>query len=287
MPSDTRLLCRLGGEEVEHLLQENIWGLELFAFVVNHEIILLIQGVALLVTRLKATGAGVGAGPTLHITDKSVDPTLPITEDARDPTLHITVDTTVTQNHLILLTIVVAGLTLDLYLHIVGVIGPTLQMTVTTEEAVTMTILLIIIGVIVPILQRTVTIEEAATVTTLLKAVIFRTLQMFVLLERAAIVTTLRTTVTIIEGVDIVPFLVAFHLNIGEATHAVYHLGGQRGAIQEVFPGIVALVVVTLLIRRKALRGVAVLVHLPDLFQGLLHLGLRLHREMDYTIREV
>lgn len=270
----------------------------------DHEITLLIQGVALLVTRLKATEAGVGAGPPLHITDKSVDLTLPTTEDARDPTLHITVDTAVTQNHLILLTIVVAGLTLNLYLHIVGVIGPTLQMTVTTEEAVTMTILPniigvivpilqmiitieeaatvtippIIIGVIVPIIQMTVTIEEAATVTTLPKAVIFRTLQMFVTTEQAAIVTILRTTVTVIEGADIVPFLGAFHLDIGEATHAVYRLGGQRGAIQEVFP-VVALVAVTLLILRKVLRGVAALVHLPDLFQGLLHLGLRLHHE--------
>lgn len=244
----------------------------------NHEIILLIQGVALLVTHLKATGAGVGAGPTLHITDKSVDPTLDITEDARDPTLHITVDTTDTQNHLILLTIVVAGLTLDLYLHIVGVIGPTLQMTVTTEEAVTITILRII-SVIVPILQRTVTIEEAATVTTLLIAVIFPTLQMFVTTEQDAIVTTLQTTVSIIEGADIVPFLGAFHLDIGEAAHAVHHLAGQIGAIQEVFPGVVALVAVTLLTRRKALRGVAVLVHLPDLFQGLLHLGPRLHHD--------
>lgn len=148
----------------------------------NHETILLIQGVALLVTHLKATGAGAGAGLTLHVTDKNIDHTL-ITEDARDLTHHITVDTTATQNHLILLTIVVAGLTLDLYPHIVGVIGPTLQMTVTTEEAVTMTILPTIIGVIVPILQMTVTIEEAATVTTLLKTVIFRPLQMFVTTE--------------------------------------------------------------------------------------------------------
>lgn len=59
----------------------------------------------------------------------------------------------------------------------------------------------------------------------------------------------------------------------------MYHLGGQRGAIQEAFPGAAALVAVTLLIRRKALRRVAVLVHLPDLFQGLLHLGLHLHHE--------
>lgn len=180
MKAELSLWRRLGGEEVEHLLQENIWGLELFAFVVNHETILIIQGVALLVTHLKATGAG--AGLTLHITDKSIDHTL-ITEDARDLTHHITIDTTATQNHLILLTIVVSGLTLDLYPHIVGVIGPTLQMTVTTEEAVTMTILPTIIGVIVPILQMTVTIEEAATVTTLPKAVIFRTLQMFVTTE--------------------------------------------------------------------------------------------------------
>lgn len=79
----SRLFTRgLGGKEVEHLLQENIWGLELFVFVVNHKVILLIQGVALLATHLKATGAGVGAGLTLHITDNSVDPTLPITEDA-------------------------------------------------------------------------------------------------------------------------------------------------------------------------------------------------------------
>lgn len=62
--------------------------------------------------------------------------------------------------------------------------------------------------------------------------------------------TTLRTTVTIIGGADIVPFLGAFHLDIGgqeEATHAVYHLGGQRGAIQEVFP-VVTLVAVILLV---------------------------------------
>lgn len=132
-----------------------------------------------------------------------------------------------------------AGLTLDLYLHIVGVIGPTLQMTVTTEEAVTVTILLTIIDVIDPIPQMTVTVEEAVPVTTLLTAVIFPTLQMFVTTERAAIMTSLRTAVTIIEGADIVPFLGAFHLDIGgpgEATHAVYHLGGQRGPIQEVFP---------------------------------------------------
>lgn len=93
---------------------------------------------------------------------------------------------------------------------------------------------------------------------------------------------TLRTTVTIIEGADTVPLLGAFHLDIrgpGEATHLVYHLGGQRGAIQEVFPGVVALVAVTLLSRRKALRGAAVSVHLPDLFQGLVHLDLRLHHE--------
>lgn len=245
----------------------------------NHEIILLIQGVALLVTRLKATGAGVEAGPALRITDESVDLILPITEDARDPALHITVDAAVTQNHLILLTVVAAGLTRDLYLHIVGVIDPTLQMTVTTEEAVTMTILLNIISVVVPILQMTVTIEEAATVITLPTAVIFHALQMFVTTERAAMVTTLRTIVTIIEGADIVPFLGAFHLDIGEATHAVYRLSGQRGTIQEVFPVVVYLVAVTLLILRKALRGVAALVHLPDLFQGLLHLALRLHHE--------
>lgn len=245
----------------------------------NHEIILLIQGVALLVTRLKATGAGVEAGPALRITDESVDLILPITEDAGDPALHITVDTAVTQNHLILLTVVAAGLTRDLYLHIVGVIDPTLQMTVTTEEAVTMTILLNIISVVVPILQMTVTIEEAATVITLPTAVIFHALQMFVTTERAAMVTTLRTIVTIIEGADIVPFLGAFHLDIGEATHAVYRLSGQRGTIQEVFPVVVYLVAVTLLILRKALRGVAALVHLPDLFQGLLHLALRLHHE--------
>lgn len=179
--SDNSLLCRLGGKEVEHLLLENIWGLELFAFVVNHEVILLSQGAALLVTHLKAPGAG--ADPTLHTTDKSVDPILPITEDARDPALHITVDATATQNHLILLTIVVAGLTRDLYLHIVGVIGRTLQMTVTTEEAVTATILPTIIDMIVPILQMTVIIEEAATVTTLLIAVISPTLQMCVTTE--------------------------------------------------------------------------------------------------------
>lgn len=146
----------------------------------NHELILIIQGITLLVTHLKATGAG--AGLTLHITDKSIDHTL-ITEDARDLTHRITVGTTATQNHLILLTIVVEDLTLDLYPHIMGVIGPTLQMTVITEGAVTMTILPTIIGVIVPILQMTVTIEEAATVTTLLKAMIFQTLQMFVTTE--------------------------------------------------------------------------------------------------------
>lgn len=233
MKAELSLWKRLGGEEAERLLQGNIWGLELFVFVANHGVILLIQGVALLVTRLKAAGARVGADPTLHITDKNVDPTLPIPEDARDPALHITVDTVI-QNQLILLTVVVEGLILDLYLHIVGVIGPILQMTVTTEEVVTMTILLTITGVIVPILQMTVAIEEATSVTTPL------------------------TTVTTIEGAGIVPFLGAFHFDVGgpgEAIHAVYRLGG---ATQEVFPGAVALVTVILLVRRKAPRGVAV-----------------------------
>ncbi|KAK4356005.1 hypothetical protein RND71_024976 [Anisodus tanguticus] len=59
-------------------------------FVVNHEVILLIQGVTLLVAHLIATGIGVGADPTLHITDKIVDPTLHITDKIVDPTLHIT-----------------------------------------------------------------------------------------------------------------------------------------------------------------------------------------------------
>lgn len=130
-----------------------------------------------------------------------------------------------------------AGLSLDLYLHTAGVIGPTLQMTVTTEESVTLTILPTIVDMIVPILQMTVAIEEVVTVTTLLIAVISP---------------ILRTIVTTIEGADIVPFLGAFRLDIGgpeEATHVVYHLGGQRGAIPEVYPGVVTLVTVILIVR--------------------------------------
>lgn len=157
-------------------------------------------------------------------------------------------------------------------------IVPILQMTVIIVEAATVTALLSTGGVIVPTLQMTVTTEEA-TVTTLLTAEIFPTLRM---IERAAIVATPLATDTI-EGADIVPFLGAFHLVIegpGEATHAVYHLRGQRGTIREVFPGVVSLVAVILLVQRESLREVTVLVHLLDLFQGLLHLGLRLlHHE--------
>lgn len=162
-------------------------------------------------------------------------------------------------------------------------IVPILQMTVIIVEAATVTALLSTGGVIVPTLQMTVTTEEAATVTTLLTAVIFPTPWMIVITDKAAIVATPLATGTTIKGADIVPFLGAFHLVIegpGEATHAVYHLRGQRGTIREVFPGVVSLVAVILLVQRESLRGVAVLVHLLDLFQGLLHLGLRLlHHE--------